>query len=94
MPCEGALFSCRVITQQMTAQSPTQTFTPNAASFFLYNNTNTNVTIAGGLVLSPGGTVCFPEMIDGCYNTGIPIGFANPAHTGQLQITAIIKVPL
>ena len=88
--CGDAIYSNSFETNNLSALSGQNVYTPNAAQFYVYNNTNTIFRFRG-IPFQPQGTACFQELIDGCYNTGIEYSFDNDAHTGSVIITKIIK---
>lgn len=90
--CSGAKYSVQVLTDQLTygQQTIAGHYTPNAASFMVYNNTNTTVTFAN-VPYAPGGSACFDEQREGCYDSPIQISFGSPTHTGAFLVNRMIK---
>jgi hypothetical protein len=92
--CGDAEYSNHFHCDQLTAGQQTAggTYTPNAATLSVYNNTNTIVTF-NNVPYNPGGFACFDELNKGCYNQPIQISFANPAHTGAFMVNKTVKLP-
>lgn len=93
MGCEGEkLFSVRVNDDQLTygLLRGGGTYTANASSFMVYNNTNTIVTF-NNVPYNPGGSACFDEQFRGVYDTPMQISFANPNHTGSFIVNKMTK---
>ena len=87
--CDGAKFSNRIEGQQIS-RNQGNPFTPEAASFVLYNNTNVIVTFEG-VPLQAGGFICYDEMNEGCYDQPMQIQFPDGAYTGSVVCHAIRK---
>lgn len=91
--CPDSKYSAKPLTDMLFFGDQYQgKYTPNAAQFSVYNNTNTTV-LFNNIPFSPGGFACFDELRDSCYDQEIPYSFVNPSHTGNFIVAKFVKNP-
>jgi hypothetical protein len=90
--CEGTTFSVRITSDQLVPSMVNSgVYTPNCASFFVYNNTDCVVTFED-IPYQPQGTACYDEMISGCYDQPVAIKFDQSYTTGAFIVQKKIKM--